>query len=458
MKRLRSLRLRLFVAAIMAVAAALFVAGVLLTGLFERHVTRHYDAELQSYLRQLSAAIEFSPDGKISLEQPLQDARFGEPLSGLYWQIEEDKSGFILGSRSLWDARIPLPKDALAKGAVDSHVLPGPKGTRLRVQERMIVFDLPSGTRSLRMAVAMDMAEISAARSAFAADIWPSLATIGVLLLAAAWFYIGIGLRPLEGIRRSLSAVRTGASRRLDGDFPSEVMPLVEEANALLAAQDDSLARARARAADLAHGLKTPLAVLQSDAERLKARGQDDIAEEVWQLAEQMRRHVQRELARARLRGGETAKALEVRPLAERIMASLRRTPRGATLSWVVDIPPGITLMADPEDMTELFGSLLDNACKWARSEVRMDAQMSDAGVCIRVLDDGNGVPDDALASLADRGVRLDESMPGTGLGLAIARDIAAAYGGSLAVRNRSGGGFAAILEFPSAQRSSDHA
>ncbi len=458
MIRLRSLRLRLFVAATIAVAAALAVAGVLLTGLFERHVTRHYDAELQSYLRQLTAAIEFAPDGGIRLERQLQDARFGEPLSGLYWQIEEDKSGFILGSRSLWDTRIPLPRHALARGAVDSHILPGPKGAPLRVQERMIVFDLPSGSRSLRMAVAMDVAEIAAARSAFATDLWPSLATIGVLLLAAAWFYIGIGLRPLDGIRRSLNAVRTGAARRLDGDFPTEVMPLVEEANALLAAQDDSLARARARATDLAHGLKTPLAVLQSDAERLKARGQHDIAEEVGQLVEQMRRHVQRELARARLRGSETARPLKVRPVAERIIASLRRTPRGEGLSWTLAIPADLSIAADPEDMTELFGSLLDNACKWARTEIRMEAQASDAGVCIRVLDDGAGAPEAALASLADRGVRLDENVPGTGLGLAIARDIATAYRGSLAVRNRPGGGFAAILEFPSPQRSSDHA
>jgi signal transduction histidine kinase len=304
----------------------------------------------------------------------------------------------------------------------------------------------------------MDVAEIAAARSAFATDLWPSLATIGVLLLAAAWFYIGIGLRPLDGIRRSLNAVRTGAARRLDGDFPSEVMPLVEEANALLAAQDDSLARARARATDLAHGLKTPLAVLQSDAERLKARGQHDIAEEVGQLAEQMRRHVQRELARARLRGSETARPHKVRPVAERIIASLRRTPRGEGLSWTLDIPADLSIAADPEDMTELFGSLLDNACKWARTEIRMEAQASNAGVCIRVLDDGAGAPEAALASLADRGVRLDENVPGTGLGLAIARDIATAYRGSLAVRNRPGGGFAAILEFPSPQRSSDHA
>ncbi len=455
--RLGSLRMRLFVAAVIAVAVALAMAGFILTSLFERHVTRYYDSELQSYLRQLSAAVEFMPDGKVTLNRQLPDARFGEPLSGLYWQIEEDKTGFITSSRSLWDTRIPLPKDALAKGAVDTHILPGPQGARLRVQERMIVFDLPSGSRALRMAVAMDMGDIAAARGAFASDLWPSIATIGVLLLAAAWFYIGIGLRPLDEIRRSLNAVRTGASQRLEGDFPSEVRPLVEEANALLAAQDQSLARARARAADLAHGLKTPLAVLQSDADRLRARGQTDIAEEMGQLAQQMRGHVQRELTRARLRGGETTKPVKVRPIAERIIASLRRTPRGEVISWTSDIPEDLTLTIDVEDLTELLGSLLDNACKWTHSEVRLEAKAEGTGTRIRVLDDGRGVPEAAIASLAGRGVRLDESVAGTGLGLAIARDISAAYQGQLVVRNRRHGGFAAILEFPAPQRSSHH-
>ena len=220
---LRSLRMQLFAAATICVAIALAVAGVVLTQLFERHVTRYYDSELQSYLRQLSAAVEFGPNGKITLNRQLPDARFGEPFSGLYWQIEEDKTGFILTSRSLWDTHIPLPMDALAQGAVDSHVLPGPQGAPVRVQERMIVFDRPSGSRALRMAVGMDMAEIVTARRAFAGELWPSMAVIGLLLLTATWFYIGIGLKPLDGIRRSLNAVRTGASRRLEGEFPSEV-------------------------------------------------------------------------------------------------------------------------------------------------------------------------------------------------------------------------------------------
>lgn len=453
----RSLRLRLFVAATIAVSVALVLGAILLTQLFERHVIRHYDAELQSYLRQLSSAVEFAPDGKVVLARQLQDARFEEPLSGLYWQIEEDRTGFILGSRSLWDTHIPLPKDVLPAGQIDHHVLPGPQGAAVRVQERMIVFDLPSGSRALRMAVAVNQSEITDASRAFGADLWPAMAVVGLILLAATWFYIGVGLRPLETIRRSLSAVRAGAARRLEGDFPSEVQPLVEEANALLAAQDESLAKARARAADLAHGLKTPLAVLQSDAERLRARGHDDIAEEMGQLAGQMRRHVERELAKTRMRGA-AFQATPLLPVVERLVASLKRTPRGEALSWQILVPPHLSVAADSEDMTELLGNLLDNAGKWAASEVRIVAEIAGASLRVHVVDDGPGVPDAALAALPERGTRLDENVPGTGLGLAIARDIAAACHGSLQIANRVGGGFSAVIELPLPANSARHA
>lgn len=453
----RSLRQRMLLAAIAAISVSLVLAFFALTALFERHVTRHYDAELQSNLRQLAGSVEFLAGGKIELGRPLQDARFGEPLSGLYWQIEEDSTGLIVSSRSLWDTKIPLPKDVVPLGTVDSHVLPGPQGAPVRVQERMIAFDLPGGTRTLRMAVAMNVAEIVAARQAFARDLWPFMVAMGLLLFAGAWLYISLGLKPLDNIRRTLNAVRTGATRRLEGTFPSEVTPLVEEVNALLVAQDKSLARARARAADLAHGLKTPLSVLQSDAERLRARGQADMADEIGQLAEQMRRHVQRVLVMTRLRG-EDAVPLPLRPVVERLAASLRRTPGGECLRWRVAIPEDLNIAMDAQDVTELLGNLLDNAVKWARTSVCIEAQQSAAGTVIRVLDDGPGVPDSALASLAGRGVRLDEDKPGHGLGLAISRDIAAACGGALSVSNRAGGGFAVHIELPLQQRNLAHA
>jgi signal transduction histidine kinase len=170
-----------------------------------------------------------------------------------------------------------------------------------------------------------------------------------------------------------------------------------------------------------------------------------------------MRRHVERELARARLRaGGSQVTAL--RPVAERMVTFFRRMPRGHDLTWTLDIGADIQVAADSEDMTELLGNLLENACKWATSTVTLAAQNSGDRVRVTVLDDGAGVPDDALTVLTGRGVRLDQRVPGTGLGLAIAQDIAEAYGGSLTFSNRSEGGFAAVAELPSQQKSNTDA
>jgi len=240
--------------------------------------------------------------------------------------------------------------------------------------------------------------------------------------------------------------------------FPSEVKPLVDEANALLEAQDESLAKARARATDLAHGLKTPLSVLQSDAERLKARGEGKIADEMASLAHQMRRHVQRELTRARVQGADAAQSTPLLPVIERLVASLRRTPAGERLAWSIDVPESLSVAADAEDLIELFGNLLDNACKWASRAVRIEAAARDGKVSIQISDDGKGVPEDALASLAGRGVRLDQTVPGTGLGLAITRDIATALGGGLQLTNRPGGGFAATVDLFMQPKSQRHA
>jgi len=181
------------------------------------------------------------------------------------------------------------------------------------------------------------------------------------------------------------------------------------------------------------------------------------MADEIGQLAEQMRRHVQHELVMTRLRG-EDAAPLPLRPVVERLAASLRRTPGGERLQWQVAIPEGLTVAMDAQDITELLGNLLDNAVKWARTSICIEAQQGEAGAVIRVLDDGAGVPDSALASLAGRGVRLDEGKPGHGLGLAIARDIAAACGGALSVSNRDGGGFVVHIVLPLQQRNMAHA
>lgn len=457
----RSLRARLAVAALVSIALALLLAAVALVALFERHVERRIGVELTAQLNQLAAAVQIGADGQLSVEPPLADPRFFEPMSGLYWQIDDATAGADDGggpagigrlrSRSLWDTQIRLPADQLEPGSVHAHRLPGPGGQTLLVRERGILLDGGDGSqRVLRLLSAIDRAELTAARAAFAADILPYLIVIALLLGVATWVQIRAGLAPLEAVRRGVNAIRSGAEGRLSGDFPDEVMPLVSEVNALLAAREQAVERARAWTADLAHGLKTPLSALGADAERLRARGDAVLAADLEQLAETMRRRVDRELVRARVSSGaQTHQArADVSEALRRVLNTLQRTPDGMRIEWTVDAPAAAVAALMPDDLLELIGNLLENASKWARQRVRIRVETG-ARIIIRIADDGPGVAAEQLPRLCERGVRLDQRKQGSGLGLAIARDVVDAYGGSLDFANSEEGGLAVLLRLP---------
>jgi signal transduction histidine kinase len=456
----RSLRVRLAVAALGSIALALLVAAVALVVLFERHVERRIGAELTGQLNLLAAAVRIGADGQVHVDPSPADPRFLKPLSGLYWQIDdkgvgatEDSASFktgLLRSRSLWDTQIRLPPDLLEPGAVHAHRLLGPGGQTLLVRERAILVDGVDGQRALRLLTAIDRAELTATRDAFAADMLPYLGVIALLLGAATWVQIRAGLAPLEAVRRGVNLIRSGAERRLPGDFPDEVMPLVSEVNALLAAREQAVERARAWTADLAHGLKTPLSALGADAERLRARGDNALAADLEQLAETMRRRVDRELVRARVRSGaQTHQArADVGDALRRLLNTLQRTPDGMRLDWTVDAPaPAIAAMM-PDDLLELLGNLLENAAKWASTQVRIRVETGPR-IVIRIADDGPGVAPEELPRLCERGLRLDQRKQGSGLGLAIARDVIDAYGGSLDFSSRQKGGLAVLVRLP---------
>ncbi|WP_417450623.1 sensor histidine kinase [Kordiimonas sp.] len=448
----QSLRLRLLLWASGAVAVALVLAGIGLTTLFDRHVERRVQDELATYLRQLSGGIEFAVDGSFSVAVPMADPRFDVAFSGLYWQVEEDGTAFAIHSRSLWDTRIALPTDPLDVGVIHRHTLPGPGGATLLVQERRIVFPTNEGERSLRMMVAIDRSDLDAASTDFAGELVPSLGILGVVLVLAVWFQVRMGLRPLDAIRKGINLVRTGTANRLPANQPREVMPLVEEVNDLLGAQEQAVERARQRAGDLAHGLKTPLTILQGDAGRLRARGENDLAGEIEGLVETMRRHVDRELNRARLheKGVMQVRVADLGAVVEKIVRTVNRTPAGKNRRWMVNIPADLATGMDEGDLVELLGNLVDNAAKWARREVMVRAAPAMGGyVQLMIEDDGPGVPDEALAKLGNRGVRLDEQAPGNGFGLAIVRDILAAYGGNITFSNRPEGGLCVQVDLP---------
>lgn len=445
-----SLKRRLFLAGTASILVALALSGLGLLLLFERHVERRMVGELEAHLRQLVSGLE-RVDGRLQMARPPAEPRFKEPLGGLYWQIVEEP-GATLRSRSLWDAALQLPPDELADGEVHEHRIEGPRGETLLVVERTLELPSSLGGGRLRVVVAVNRAELHAAGTAFALDLVPSLAMLAVLLVVGAWMQVAIGLRPLEAVRRRLADVSAGRAARLGASFPDEVRPLAAEVDHLLEAQEQAVARARARAADLAHGLKTPLTVLSSDVEELRAQGEMRIADEIAAVAATMRRHVDRELARARLGSRPRhGPAVAVRPVVEQVVSVLCRTPRGHELGWEVAVDDDAATTLDLHDLAEVVGNLADNATKWAESRVRILGRREGNAVVLVVEDDGPGIAEDKLGAVTARGDRLDESRPGSGLGLAIVTELLEAHGASLALGRSELGGLRAEVSLPTA-------
>ncbi|HYD16193.1 MAG TPA: HAMP domain-containing sensor histidine kinase [Hyphomicrobium sp.] len=445
----RSLRLRLLLAGAASTLVALTLAGYGLTVLFERHVERRIDAELEVHLNQLTAHLEPSQTGDFTLPTPPADPRFEVPLSGLYWQIVHEQKGTVLRSRSLWDSDLALPPEAKVDDAIHHHRIAGPGKTELYLLQRRIELPPRMGGGTARIAVAYDTAEITKAVREFAFDLAPLLAFIGALLLAAAWAQVSIGLKPLSAVRTLLAEVRSGNSRRLGNGFPDEIRPLAQEIDALIDARDAELARAKTRAGDLAHGLRTPLQVLQSEIEHLAKDGHTAIALNLSTVTRTMQRTVERELARARLSAPHRAQHANVASAIEQVIRVVQRTPEGERLDWIVDVPADLIAPIDRDDLSEAMGNLIENAARHARHAVTVTAGKDSAAVTLTIADDGPGIPESQLQEALRRGGRLDERGSGAGLGLAIVTDIVESWGGSLTLANGEAGGLSAILRFP---------
>ncbi|MCB1494868.1 MAG: HAMP domain-containing histidine kinase [Bauldia sp.] len=433
-----SLRLRLLLAGTVSILVALALSAIGLPVLFERHVERRVVAELGLYLDRIVAGLDIGPNGRLAEADRRSDPRFERPLSGLYWQMQVGDT--LLRSRSLWDETLVLPEDELAGGERHQHDIPGPAGTELLALERNVTLPERLGGGTLRAAVAIDSAELRSATRAFAVDLFPYLAVIALFLILATYAQVTVGLRPLATVQRRLAAIRGGEARRLGKAFPNEIQPLAAEVDALLDAREAQVDRARARASDLAHGLKTPLQVLSGDVDRLREKGEAAIAGEIEEVAATMRRHVDRELARARTAAGTPDARADVAEVTRRVLAVITRTPNGARLDWTPDIPPGTTARIDADDLAEALGNLVENAARHARTAVAIGAEHKGDLTVITIADDGPGIPEERLGEALARGTRLDRMGDGAGLGLAIVRDIAEAWSGRFTLRNGENG------------------
>jgi signal transduction histidine kinase len=442
-----SLRLRLLAASAVTILLALFLAGLALIELFEAEVSARVERELSNHLLQLAGALETGTDGKLYLARQLADPRFQQPLSGLYWQIVWDEQE-PLRSRSLWDESLSVPK-LTSGGASRILQLPGPEATPLIALERVITVLKQNQPYDVRLLVGTNASEVTEPLASFTRWMILSLAALAVFLAAAAWAQVKVGLRPLETLRAGLGQIRLGELTRLSGNYPSEIAPLVEEFNGVLDDQEKSLARARSRAAELAHGLKTPLTILSAVARDLRSKGRRKASSDISEQAETMHVVIERELSRARLAQGHGTVKVVLAPEIERLVASVRRLPRSEELQWEVAVPAGISVPIEQVDLVELLGNILDNARKWARSGVRVSTSEGEEGLALIVEDDGPGVEASDITRIMERGFSLDKNAQGTGLGLAIVKDIAEIYGLQVGFAPSSLGGLSVKIRFP---------
>ncbi|MEI9413453.1 sensor histidine kinase [Mesorhizobium sp. Cs1321R2N1] len=433
-----SIRFRLWSAATISILVALAIAGVGLRYLFESNVERRVVSELTLDLNELIAATSFTAEGHLSVAPALTDPRFANPLSGQYWQVEDLSTHSLVRSRSLWDARLVLPDHQTGGELRQTEELKGPAGELTIAVARSII---DADGRSFRAIVAEDHRSVEVSVSKYVRDLAPALILLAAALMAAFFIQITVGLAPLRNLRAAVRDVIAQRTARLEVAAPTEVQPLADEINRLLYAQEKALARARSRATDLAHGLKTPLQVLSADIRALREKGETKLADEIEKSASAIRRHVERELARARLAPGVSGKAsCRVRETAAGVIAVVRRTPSGKQLAFVIDVAEDLMAPVDEGDLSEILGNLVENAARFANSLVRVTASAAAGEVVIAVADDGPGIPDADRVSVLSRGVQLDSKGGSSGLGLAIVSDIVEAYDAHLTMTNSDPG------------------
>ncbi|MDD5326065.1 MAG: HAMP domain-containing sensor histidine kinase [Polaromonas sp.] len=414
---------------------AIVLVGWGLRGLFQDHVTQQLQAQLVLQLDQLSASVDWVPPGSVSVSSMTADPRLAQPLSGLYWQIDRlgaaPQAG-VARSRSLWDQVLRLPDAPASYPAGGYSVLPlqDAQGHALLAVARTL--QLPEDDAPLlRLVVAGDKALLAEPLQRFTRMLLIALGLLALGLALAVAVQLQLALRPLQLLRARLAAVRSGAAGQLEGSFPQELQPLVNEFNHVLRENADMVQRARTQAGNLAHAVHTPLSILANAA----AQERSPLALLVQEQVASARRQVDYHLARARAAAAVRATGLRtpVLPPLRALLRTMERLHGQRRLAF--ELAPQAhdgAFRGEEQDLYELLGNLIDNAGKSARQRVVVDVQVSQGQLCFTVDDDGPGIPEEEREHMFERGVQLDEQRPGSGLGLDIVRALAETYGGSV--------------------------
>jgi len=436
-----SLRLRLLAGAGFFIALGLVATWFSLQQIFSGYVAAQYEREMSTTIDTLAAGLEFADPAPVLNGIPA-DPRFELPAGGRYWEVAPEGSE-TLRSRSLWDSSID-PKSLAPSNHRAFLVGDGPDGESMLVLARALTFESDVDKRMAHFYAGFAAAEMESALADFRRELAYMLGLTAVMLLLAAILQVLVGLRPLQILISDVAKVRSGAASSLRSEVPSEVKPLVAEINELLDEKANALERARTRAADLAHGLKTPLTAILQVAETLPP----DTGEPIIEHVAMIRRRADRQLQRARLGVGQTRDG-ELGIIAAKLVNVISAIPVDRNIDWRVDIPGGLVAPIDTADLAEMLGNILDNARKWAASEVLVAARRHHQQIVIEVADDGPGIATEKRERILERGVHAGDPESETGLGLAIAREIAEAYGGSLALDKAVAGGLLVRMALP---------
>ncbi len=457
MKR-NSLSRRLFISSAVWTLIVLPVAGVILVSLYHDAVEANFDIRLNQYMENLIA--DTSPDSGVDIVPPsaLGEPLFSIPSSGWYWEIKSpDDASLTFKSVSLVSETLTLPSEAgIGPDETESRraYLLGPLDQPIRVLEREIAISQGNQQRRYIYAVAGDAVEIDDIVADFTAMLTIAFSVLGAGLLIATFFQVRYGLRPLRDIGNELAAIRSGEASKLEGDPPEEIQPLQEELNALIQSNQAIIERARTHVGNLAHALKTPLSVITNEA---RERG-DPFAEKIAGQAELMREYITHHLSRAQVAarvsivGGVT----DVNETVTSLTNALTRIYSERNLRFEVECPQDAKFRGEKQDLQEMVGNLLDNACKWAEEKIYIQVKVENskqAGgrtLTVFVDDDGPGLTQSELEAVVKRGKRLDETKPGSGLGLSIVADLSGMYNGSFALQQAPTGGVRAKLLLPS--------
>lgn len=433
---------------------ALVVTGVALSVLFKNHADQQFERELASHFTQLVANLEINSEQKLSLRTQPADPRFNKPLSGLYWQVVQHGGEVTLRSRSLWDSTLNFPREENTEREQPIfYTLTGPNAEALKAIEQSVSFS-EAPAKTWRLIVASETNSLTLAIQDWDRLLMGFLGVLFVTLMVAVVSQVALGLSPLRKLQMALHTLRTGKSKRLEGNFPIEIQPLIKELNQVLNQNEVMIQQAQNRAGDFAHAMKTPLTVLANAAtQALQHDGSHPelaklVNEQIGLLKDQVGQQLLR--ARADAISVRLDKKTTVGPVIDTLVRVMKKIHADKNIIFTVPpIDPNLLFPGDANELQEMLGNLLDNACKWTHAVVRVRAFTSSETLHILVEDDGAGVPDHQLDQITQRGVRADQRTPGSGLGLSIVTELVTVYRGRLQLSRSELGGLGAELVIP---------